>query len=74
MPSAPKKDGDRAPTMWERSPVFGCVALGVGLFTLAFGCPLDGDGHPPFWYQAGLFGTAIAGFLAGVVLSFMLSA
>ncbi len=43
-----------------------------GAWVLVAGAPLDPDGRPPGWWQAGFIGCMAAGFVLGAVLSALL--
>jgi hypothetical protein len=49
------------------------AAFGLsGIWVLGAGAPLDPDGHPPGWWQAGFVGCMAAGFALGAVLAAVL--
>lgn len=49
------------------------AAFGLsGVWVLAAGAPLERNGHPPGWWQAGFVGCMAAGFLIGLALSALL--
>lgn len=58
---------------WAKLAPLGPLALCVGVWPLAFGCPIERSG-PPAWWKIGYAISIVFGFAAGLTLLWLLSA